>query len=316
MLWFGTLLPNSLINPNQIRSYGHEVNDDPFDLSRAFGIDSDNTFIPFDTTGTVIHFESRVPTEWEKTHLPIILITGEQWNPLEETLCPERHSRESIEMRTIKSLTSGMTRRQIRSVTENEARTQIERYGETDIELGKISCVYDTKDFCDHLIAAVNIATTYRDDIDQWNEERKVSSIISNERHSKATPEELASKWNIGLHTAKDTIRVMTQRGIRTAVHPMTRRVRVDHLNLHRQRLKGTWFADTLLSKVKSKLGNTCANVYTQGKFTRVIPMTSRKDAGKSLIDFTDDVGIPEWLITDGATEFTGRHTEFVKEAW
>ena len=209
-----------------------------------------------------------------------------------------------------------MTRRQIRSVTmENEARTQIEHYGETDIELGKISCMYDTKDFCDHLISAVNIAMTYRDDIDQWNEERRVSSIISNEGHSKVTPEELASKWNIGLQTAKDTIHVTTQRGIRTPVHPMTRRVRVDHLNLHRKRLKGTWFTDTLLSKVKSKLGNTCANVYTQGKFTRVIPMTSRKDAGKSLIDFTDDVGIPEWLITDGATEFTGIHTEFVKEA-
>jgi hypothetical protein len=102
MFWFGTLLPNSLINPNQIRSYGHAVNDDPFDLLRAFGIDSDNTFIPFDTTGTVIHFELRVPTEWEKTHLSIILITGGQWNPSEETLCPERHSRESIEMRTIK----------------------------------------------------------------------------------------------------------------------------------------------------------------------------------------------------------------------
>ena len=114
------------------------------------------------------------------------------------------------------------------------------------------SHVYNMKDFCDHLIAAVNIATTYHDDIDQWNEERKVSSIISNERHSKATPEELASKWNIGLHTAKDTIHVMTQCGIRTVVHPMTRRVRVNHLNLHRQRLKGTWFADTLLSKVKS----------------------------------------------------------------
>ena len=56
-------------------------------------------------------------------------------------------------------------------------------------------------------------------------------------------------------------------------------------------------------------------NVYTQGKFTRAIPMISRKDAGKSLIDFTDDVGIPERLITDGATELTGRNTEFVKEA-
>jgi hypothetical protein len=100
----------------------------------------------------------------------------------------------------------------------------------------------------------------------------------------------------------------------------MTRRVRVDHhLHLHRQRLRGTWYADTLgpalLSKVKSKLGNTCANVYTQGKITRVVPMTLRKDAGKSLIEFTDNVGIPERLVTDGATEFTGRHTEFVKEA-
>jgi hypothetical protein len=124
-----------------------------------------------------------------------------------------------------------MTRRQIRSVTEIKARTQIEHFGETDIQLDKFKYAYDTKDFCDHLISAVNIATTYHDDIDQWNEERRVSSIISNERHSKAMPEELASKWNVGLQTAKDTIRVMTQRGIRTAVHP--RCVRVDHLNLH-----------------------------------------------------------------------------------
>jgi hypothetical protein len=34
--------------------------------------------------------------------------------------------------------------------------------------------------------------------------------------------------------------------------------------------------------------------------------MMSSKDADKSLIDFTDDVGIPECLITNGVTEFTG----------
>ena len=94
------------------------------------------------------------------------------------------------------------------------AKTQVERYGETEIELGKISSVYNTKEFCERLISAVNVATTYRDDIDQWNDERKVSSIITNERHSKATPEELAHKWNIGIQTAKDTLRVTTQRGI------------------------------------------------------------------------------------------------------
>ena len=67
--------------------------------------------------------------------------------------------------------------------------------------------------------------------------------------------------------------------------------------------------------KVKSKIGNTCANIFTQGKFTKAVPMTGRKDAGMSLVDFSDDVGIPEEMITDGAGEFTGKSTEFVKEA-
>jgi hypothetical protein len=33
------------------------------------------------------------------------------------------------------------------------------------------------------------------------------------------------------------------------------------------------------------------------------------------LTHFTDDVGIPETLVTDGATEFTGKHTDFIKQA-
>ena len=76
MLWFGNQMTNSLINPNQLRAYGLIVNDDPFDNTRDFGINGDNIFIPFDTTGTVVHFESRTPTNWEKTHLPVILLTG------------------------------------------------------------------------------------------------------------------------------------------------------------------------------------------------------------------------------------------------
>jgi hypothetical protein len=33
MLWFGTLvMPNSLINPNQLRANGITVNDDPYDM--------------------------------------------------------------------------------------------------------------------------------------------------------------------------------------------------------------------------------------------------------------------------------------------
>jgi hypothetical protein len=181
MLWFGTLMPNLLINPNQLQAYGHDVNDDPFDSTREFGIDNEHLFIPFDTTGTIIHFKSHVPTEWEKTHLPIILLTGDKWNPTEEVLRPERQSCENVEMRTIRSLMSGMMRQQIRSVTKEEAKVRTEWHVEMDIELGKILGVYNPREFCECLISAVNIVTTYRDDIDKWNEEQRISSVISNE---------------------------------------------------------------------------------------------------------------------------------------
>ena len=46
-----------------------------------------------------------------------------------------------------------------------------------------------------------------------------------------------------------------------------------------------------------------------------VAPMASKAQAGQSLVEFTDDVGIPEALVTDGAGGFTGINTEFVKEA-
>jgi hypothetical protein len=110
MLLFSTLLPNSLINPNQIWAYGLTVNDDPFNMTCFFGIDTDQSVIPFNTMGTVVHFKSRVPTEWEKMHLLIILITNEEWNPSQEVLRPANSSRESMKMRTVHSLTSGMTR--------------------------------------------------------------------------------------------------------------------------------------------------------------------------------------------------------------
>jgi hypothetical protein len=42
-LWFGDKLDSSLINPNQIRSYGLSLCDDPFDMHRDLGIDDPST---------------------------------------------------------------------------------------------------------------------------------------------------------------------------------------------------------------------------------------------------------------------------------
>jgi hypothetical protein len=193
--------------------------------------------------------------------------------------------------------------------------SRMEQWGQVESELGKLSETLNEKTFCKRLIGSVNVATAYCNDVDEVIEKRKESGVLTMDRHSKVGPEELLRKWNIGLQTAKDTLDATTQHGVRMAVHPMSRRLRVDHLHLHRPRLKGMWFLDMMIAKVKSLLGNKCANVFTNGKFTKVVPMTSRKEAAESLIDFTDDVGIPEMLMTDGATEFTGRHTDFIKQA-
>ena len=113
----------------------------------------------------------------------------------------------------------------------------------------------------------------------------------------------------------KDTIAATTQHGICTAVHPMSRRLRFYHLHLHRPLLRGKWYADTSFSKVRSIRVNTCPNVFTQGNFTNIVTMIARYDLVQSLVDFTDDVGIPERLVTDGVGEFTGKGKRFVKEA-
>jgi hypothetical protein len=96
MLWFGSQMDHSLINPNQIHEYGIPVYDNPFSQSQ-FGIDCNDDFIPFNTTGTIVYFESRVPTDWETRNLQIIMLTGEDWDLLNIGL-GNGHSRKQAKM--------------------------------------------------------------------------------------------------------------------------------------------------------------------------------------------------------------------------
>ena len=177
-----------------------------------------------------------------------------------------------------------MNRRTISAVRQGKSASRQVRFGQVKQQLTKISSAFDERTFCKRLIGLVNITSTYRKDVDSWTENRKVSSIDSNDWHSHIGPEQLARKWNVGIHTANDTLEVTTQHGVCTAVQPTTRRLRVDHIHLHRPLLQGTWFAGTMMSKVKSIRGNNCANIFTQGKFTKVLPMTARSESGQSLI--------------------------------
>jgi hypothetical protein len=58
-LWFGTKLPNLLLNPNWFCAFSINVNDNPYNLENKLGMDCSNIFIPFDMTWMIVYFESQ-----------------------------------------------------------------------------------------------------------------------------------------------------------------------------------------------------------------------------------------------------------------
>ena len=82
VLWFGTQMDHSLINPNQIRVTGIPLSDNPFDKTKELGIESDQCLIPFNCDGTTIFFNTQVPTNEEIECCEHITMTEEtEWNP-------------------------------------------------------------------------------------------------------------------------------------------------------------------------------------------------------------------------------------------
>jgi hypothetical protein len=66
------------------------------------------------------------------------------------------------------------------------------------------------------------IGTAYDDNITL----SKVASTTSTSRQYRTTAERLAAIWNIGLETARKTVQVTTQKGIRTTTIPIEQRFR------------------------------------------------------------------------------------------
>ena len=245
MLYFGSLMKRSLLNPNQLRYAGVQVRDDPTrEREEGFGLRVGDVQIPFSMEGTITYFESRHPTqtEIEDMSMPHQVITREEeWDPKRVQL------------------------REISNVQEEPAVVcELERC------LSMVSSCYVEEDYQNASTRAVRIGRM----------------DTSNSRHSKVTPQDLSRTLRIGLDTATKTLRATTQRGVHTALHPITRRYRVDHLAFNRKRLGGNFYTDGLKSSVTSLDGNNYAQVFTNGKYTAVYPMKARREAGSKLRAF------------------------------
>ena len=156
----------------------------------------------------------------------------------------------------------------------------------------------------EHLVASVRVRPRKRTSKRKQPHHKRMSDIKkvkARHTHSKITPEGIARMMNIGLDKAKQILAATIQKRIWTAIHPIHRRYRIDHLNLHSQRLAGRWYVDWMSARTKSLSQNTGAFVYSNGSMTEVFPMPNHSNVSTatSLKEFCKDEGIPEWPKSD-----------------
>lgn len=288
-------MDKTLVNPNQLRSYGIETCDDPIDPYRHLGIwISSDIFIPMQMYGSSCGLMSRRPTVEELNTCPRYIVSDpHHWDPSNVTFPSHVMEEEDFRpgYRTLASLNKHViepTNSVIRSVY--------------DIAMSSISPCLATDEFESQINQTVKISTG----------SMCISSMDSEQRHHTPSPESISQKWGCGIDTAKRTLEATTQDFVRSAILPLSRRYRTDLLQQDLRRLNITEYTDTVFAKCKSLTGNTCAQLFTDGKgFMHILPMTSKSEAGHMLDRHCQEVGIPNKLIYDGASEQVGKDTKF-----
>ena len=131
-------------------------------------------------------------------------------------------------------------------------------------------------------------------------------------------PEHLASKWNISLKQAENTIRVTTQRAVRLISNPaLSRRFKTNDRMLRYNRVQHTVFTDTMKATVLSTRKNRYAQIYcTDFQWMRAYPMRTESEAHYTLSTMMKDVGVPNKMVMDNAkTQVLGQFKRKLREA-
>ena len=92
----------------------------------------------------------------------------------------------------------------------------------------------------------------------------------------------LSNRWLIGLAQSTATLKLTTQKIVRSAVLPLGRRQKPDWL-YRLPRLPRDWYTDTLHGRTKSKAGNIYGQVFANNAYFAVIyPMDTKKKVGEA----------------------------------
>ena len=304
-LYYGTKLSHSLINPNQVRAHGIDFWDNPFDKSKEICIEMDDIQIELNMRGTKVLFESRAPTDEEIASCPRIEMTSKsEWNP------------ESVILSNVSSdVRRDICQRRIAQTHVYKQKT-FEYVDPSSDEAILHDIAPSFIDLKEQLISTLprNVAQVNR--FDTSLEDLPVrQTFTSTDRHGIVSAEVLADRFGIGLNRARDTLKATHQRGVRSALLPISRRYRADR-QFDTKRLKGKFATDTVYAKRRSLVGNIGSQVYSHKcGFNECyhLPKVDGERVGNSLKSFISDYGAPDHLTFDGAAVQVGRNTDFQK---
>jgi len=317
-LYFGDRVDVTLLNPNQLRANGILVEDVPrqFDPKSSHSIyhPTAQLRIPLSLDGISSGFVSRKPTWEEYKQYPHIELTSSMpWDPSSDQFAKMEETYVSSVCVADKMLANDQARNASRLVFAVQSLNTMHN-----------SIGHEYSSLADRLVAAINVAADdiSGDGLSGWNdndvypmddESQKLFALSTGEKRSTITPEILSRRWGIGLDTAKRTLQVTTQSGIRNVLARGERKVRQKLNHLAFPNLSGKWYSDTMFSKTQSVRGHLTAQVFTNGRGSdHFYPMKSKGMVGpNALMPFIQEVGIPQTIVTDNALEEL--HGEFGK---
>jgi hypothetical protein len=178
--------------------------------------------------------------------------------------------------------------------------------------LNDINPMLDDGELLPALIASVKVTTP------QLNAQLYVSKVQVSQKKHMIRAQELAQTFGIGIDAAERTLRVTTQRGIRTVLHPtMTQRWKTIDRAMRYRRLPFDLYTDTMKSTVKSARGNNFAQVFVaKNGWVRAIPTVAERQAHEALSLLFCRDGVPPNMIMDGAkTQIKGEFRRKCNEA-
>jgi hypothetical protein len=135
-----------------------------------------------------------------------------------------------------------------------------------------------------------------------------ILSTATGPRSSTLTPEKLAQRWGIGLETAKNTLRVTTQKGICSTMYPVERRFHTRQAQLRYKQfsgIHGKFYTNTFISCTPSLQGNKMAQMHINDvQFCKVYPMKIKSVTSDNLSAFIHEVGILSTIHSNDAKEW------------